>query len=250
MKNKASNLAKLLSTYGIFSRRQTESKIKEGRIKINTKIASLKDRCYMSDNILVDGKPLRLSTMHLEPSRVIIYNKKCGEICTRKDPQGRKIVFNSLRSNLKRTVMVGRLDINSSGLLLFTNDGELACRLMHPSYQISRNYMVRVFGKVTENEMERFKLGFQLKDGMNIKFGNINLVKGKGLNKWFRVELKQGKNREIRKAFSSIGCKVSKLVRVSYGGIKMSSNLSPGKFRELTSKEVIHLQKITKMKSD
>jgi len=231
-------LQKVLARAGFGSRRTMESWISAGRVKVNGIIASLGDRVSASDKILVDGKKLAANTAVEVPQRVLLYNKPLGEICTRNDPEGRKTVFDNLPElHHARWVAVGRLDINTSGLLLFTTDGELANALMHPSAQIEREYAVRVLGEVTPEMIETMHAGVQLEDGM-ASFTDIQYFAGGGSNHWFHVVIMEGRNREVRRLWESQGVKVSRLKRVRFGNIFIPSQITVGRFCELGGKEI------------
>jgi len=231
-------LQKVLARAGFGSRRTMESWISSGRVKVNGIIASLGDRVSASDKILVDGKKLAANTAVEVPQRVLLYNKPLGEICTRNDPEGRKTVFDKLPElHHARWVAVGRLDINTSGLLLFTTDGELANALMHPSAQIEREYAVRVLGEVTPEMIETMHKGVQLEDGL-ASFTDIQYFAGEGSNHWYHVVILEGRNREVRRLWESQGVKVSRLKRVRFGNIFISSQITVGRFCELGGKEI------------
>ncbi|WP_395946592.1 23S rRNA pseudouridine(2605) synthase RluB [Caedibacter taeniospiralis] len=240
-------LQKLLARAGLGSRRKMEEKILQGRIVLNGKVAQIGDRASMEDKIIVDGKPLKNQAVILSRPRVIIYNKPDGEICTKQDPEGRKTVFDALpRLKIGRWIMVGRLDINTTGLLLFTTDGELANRLMHPSYEVEREYAVRIFGDIADEAIERLKNGVMLDDG-EAKFTHVRFVGGEGINKWYHVTLSEGRNREVRRVFEALGLQVSRLTRVRYGTIHLPRYLSAGKSEELTPQDVNALRQSVKM---
>ncbi|MBS9780206.1 MAG: 23S rRNA pseudouridine(2605) synthase RluB [Moraxellaceae bacterium] len=233
-------LQKLLARMGLGSRRQMEEVIKSGRVTINGEVATIGDRVIKGDEIRVDGRLVKYKSENEKRRRVIAYYKPEGEVCSAKDPEGRPTVFERLpKLTHDRWVMVGRLDINSSGLLLFTNDGELAHRLMHPSNEIVREYAVRVLGEVTPEIARTFTEGVMLEDGM-ASFDDIKTGGGDGVNKWYHVRLKEGRNREVRRLFESQGLKVSRLLRTHYGAIKLPKELRTGRFVELDKKD-IHL---------
>ena len=242
-------LQKVLAQAGIGSRRVMEGWIREGRISVNGKLAEIGMRVSLNDRIEVDGKPLAKIATFLTRPRVVLYHKPAGEICSSNDEKGRKTVFDSLpKLNKGRWVMVGRLDYNTSGVLLFTTDGELANRLMHPSYELEREYAVRLFGEITDDMLNQLKTGIKLEDGM-AKFDYIKFKGGEGLNTWYHVVLREGRNREVRRLWESFeGIRVSRLTRVRYGNIILPRNLSAGKALELTPFEVNELRKSVKMK--
>ncbi len=234
-------LQKLLARLGLGSRRGLEEIIKSGRITINQKPAKLGDRVFLTDEIRIDGRLVRVKSEREKRRRVIAYYKPEGEICSAHDPEGRTSVFERLpKITHDRWVMVGRLDINSSGLLLFTNDGELAHRLMHPSSQIVREYAVRVLGEVTPEIASTLTKGVLLEDGM-ASFDDIKEGGGIGVNKWYHVTLKEGRKREVRRLFESQGLKVSRLLRTRYGSVKLPSTLKTGRFIELDRRDIHEL---------
>jgi 23S rRNA pseudouridine2605 synthase len=246
--NNGDKLQKLLAMAGLGSRRKMEEWIAAGRISVDGKISKIGDRAKLSDRILVDGKPLdRKGTVMTRP-RVIAYNKPEGQICSRKDEKGRKTVFDALpRLQKGRWIMVGRLDVNTSGLLLFTTDGELANRLMHPSYEVEREYAVRVFGEVSDDVLANLRTGVQLEDGP-AKFNKIEFKGGEGINTWYHVILREGRNREVRRLWESQGLKVSRLTRVRYSYLHLPRTLSAGKAYEYSPDDVNALRKSIGMK--
>ena len=230
-------IQKLLALAGVGSRREIEGWIAEGRVTVNGVMARLGDRGGRHDDVRVDGRQIDLKDVG-RTVRVLAYNKPVGEVCTRTDPEGRPTVFEHLpRTKGERWVNIGRLDINTSGLLLFTTDGELANKLMHPSSGIDREYAVRVRGDVDEAMIERLKEGVLLEDGM-ARFTDIQYFDGDGQNKWYHVVLMEGKNREVRRLWESQGVTVSRLKRVRYGCIFMPSNVPVGTWVELAQKDV------------
>lgn len=231
-------LQKVLARAGLGSRRELENSIEAGRIRINGEVAGLGAKVSPGDRIDIDGKPVNVEGIFEPERRVIVYNKPEGEVTTRQDPEGRPTVFDRLpRLKGQRWISVGRLDINTTGLLLFTTDGELANRLMHPSHQIDREYAVRVFGEVDEAMMQRLLDGVLLEDGM-AHFSDLAPAGGSGLNHWFHVTLLEGRNREVRRLWESQGVKVSRLKRVRYGPILLPSSIKLGRWGELDQKAV------------
>lgn len=234
--DRGEKLHKVLARAGMGSRREMERWIQEGRFSIDGQIAVLGDRVTATTKVLLDGKPLSLTGA--EQVRCLIYHKPVGEVCSRKDPEGRRTVFDALPS-LKggRWIVIGRLDYNTSGLLLFTTDGELANGLMHPSSKIEREYLVRVMGRVDDDILERLKAGVELDDGP-ARFTDIVDGGGDGINRWFYVVLMEGRNREVRRLWESQGLTVSRLKRVRYGEVFIPSKLKKGEWMELPAKDV------------
>ncbi|MCT7358552.1 23S rRNA pseudouridine(2605) synthase RluB [Thalassolituus pacificus] len=230
-------IQKLLALAGVASRREVERWIGEGRVSVNGVTAKLGDRASRYDDVRVDGRQVNLEDAG-RSRRVLAYNKPVGEVCTLKDPEGRPTVFDHLpKTKGERWVNIGRLDINTSGLLLFTTDGELANKLMHPSSGVDREYAVRVRGDVDEAMIERLKEGVMLDDGV-ARFTDVKFFDGEGQNKWYHVVLMEGKNREVRRLWESQGIAVSRLKRVRYGCIFMPSNVPVGTWVELGQREV------------
>ena len=241
-------LQKALARMGLGSRRQMEEVIKAGRVSVNNGPATIGDRVSPGDEIRVDGRQIKYTAESEKRRRVIAYYKPEGEICSANDPEGRPTVFERLpKLTHDRWVMVGRLDINSSGLLLFTNDGEMAHRLMHPSNEITREYAVRVLGEVTSEIARNLTSGVMLEDGM-AQFEDIKDGGGEGVNKWYHVKLKEGRNREVRRLFESQGLKVSRLLRTSYGSIALPKELRTGRFLELDKKEINTITDLVNMR--
>lgn len=242
-------LQKLLSQAGVGSRREIEAWIKAGQISVNGEVAKLGDRAVYTDRILLDGKPVKMDRGDMSARRILIYNKPEGEVSTRSDPEGRPTVFDRLPPlKGQRWIIVGRLDINTSGLLLFTTDGELANRLMHPSNEIDREYAVRIKGDVDDEMIARLKQGVLLEDGM-AKFTDIHDSGGTGLNHWFHVVLMEGRNREVRRLWASQGVSVSRLKRVRFGCMFMPSRLKVGTYEELGQKDADNLCAMVGLKS-
>lgn len=237
-------LQKILANNGVGSRREMETWISAGRVSVNGKIAHLGDRAEPSDHIRVDGHTVHIA-QEKPVCRVLMYNKPEGELCTRTDPEGRMTVFDRLPKISKgRWIAVGRLDLNTSGLLLFTNDGELANRLMHPRHEIEREYAVRVFGKVENDTLNTLKKGVELEDGM-AKFTHIvpRPSGDESINSWFNVTLSEGRNREVRRLWESQGVQVSRLIRLRYGPLELKKRLPQGAWIELELPEVNVLRK-------
>ncbi|MDX1299464.1 MAG: pseudouridine synthase [Pseudomonas sp.] len=232
-------LQKVMARMGLASRREIEAWISAGRVKVNGAVASLGVRVDLHDAIAVDGKVIRREESAESVRRVIIYNKPEGEICTRDDPEGRPTVFDRLpRPKEGRWINIGRLDINTTGLLMFTTDGELANRLMHPSFQMDREYAVRVRGEVDEEMIERLKAGVMLEDGP-AKFTDIKVAPGGvGFNHWYHCVVMEGRNREVRRLWESQGLVVSRLKRVRFGPVFITSDLTMGRWREMSQREV------------
>lgn len=241
-------LQKILAQVGVGSRREMERWIADGRITLNGETAKLGERAGPDDEIRVDGKVVEHSKR--APRRVLAYNKPEGEVCTRNDPEGRPTVFDNLpKLKGERWIAVGRLDINTAGLLLFTTDGELANKLMHPSSStVDREYAVRVAGEVTDEKIENLKKGVLLEDGM-AKFTDVQYFDGDGFNQWYHVCIMEGRNREVRRLWESQEMKVSRLKRVRYGCIFLSKKISVGKWQELDQKETDELSKLVDLPS-
>ena len=245
-------LQKLLATAGLGSRRELEKWISAGRVSVNGATSKLGDRAVPEDRILVDGRPVKVVTD--DSPRVLMYSKPEGEVCTTVDPDGRPTVFDKLpKVSRGRWIAIGRLDINTSGLLLFTNHGELANRLMHPSYEVKREYMVRVHGEVTEAMIQRLSEGVILEDGV-AKFQTVKAQHSRSndernaSNQWFRVILGEGRTREVRRLWESQGVEVNRLKRISYGPIELPSIVRRSDFIELDPKQVVSLFRAVSMK--
>lgn len=233
-------LQKVLARQGLGSRREMERWIEEGRIRVNQKTATIGDRVTTKDYIEVDGRPLNLPQEKTK-TRVILYHKQIGEICSHNDAAGKGSVFDHLPElESGRWISVGRLDVNTSGLLLFTNDGDLAHRLMHPSSQVEREYAVRVLGKASEDTLIALTRGVTLEDG-EARFEHIVARESKGVNHWYYVVVTEGRNRLVRRLWESQGMVVNRLKRVRYGNVILGSTPKAGAFRELTSQELNQL---------
>jgi len=236
-------LQKIIARAGYGSRREVEKWIELGRIKINGSVASLGDQIDPAENdkITLDNKPLR--KLNIAPRlRVIAYNKPLGEVCTRHDPEARPTIFDALpKLGRGRWIAIGRLDINTSGLLLFTTDGELANRLMHPSTEVEREYAVRVRGEASPEVFKQLQTGVELEDGL-AHFDQILDSGGQGSNHWYHVILREGRNREVRRLWEAVGFTVSRLSRIRYGSIELKRYLRLGKWKDLTEKDIQQLQ--------
>lgn len=236
-------IQKVLANAGIGSRRQIEGWIKEGRITINGRLATIGDRMTQHDNVCVDGREIKLIKSKNQKTRVLIYHKPEGEMCTRNDPEGRPTIFDNLPIiRNSRWICVGRLDFNTSGLLLITNDGELANHLMHPRSELEREYAVRIRGEVTEEIIKKLHKGVELEDGP-ARFDQIIDAGGSssGANHWYHVIVKEGRNRLVRRLFESQELAVSRLIRIRYGNVYLPSGLRSGRHVELNEDEVAEL---------
>lgn len=234
-------LQKVLARIGLGSRREMETVIAAGRVTVNGQVAKLGDRVDTNAQVCVDSRPVTLKGDEETTRRVIMYNKPEGELCTRKDPEGRRTVFDRLpRLKGERWIAIGRLDINTSGLLLFTTDGELANRLMHPSTQIEREYAVRVMGEPKIEQIKAMVDGVMLDDGM-AHFTDVQEFGGEGINTWFHVVILEGRNREVRRLWESQGLTVSRLKRVRYGNIFLDKRAKAGEWTELAQDEIDEL---------
>lgn len=234
-------LQKVLARTGVGSRREMEKVISAGRVQVNGATAKLGDRVKPTDTIALDGKRIKHEVIQKSAPRVLLYNKPEGEICSRSDPEGRRTVYDHLPVIAgDRWISVGRLDFNTSGLLLFTNDGELANTLMHPSSMIDREYLVRIQGDVDDEMKKRLRDGVELEDGM-ARFTDIVDGSGDGSNHWFYCVVMEGRNREVRRLWESQGVKVSRLKRVRYGNIFIPSHVRVGQWIELNDREIAEL---------
>lgn len=233
-------LQKVLAQAGIASRREIEELVVAGRISVNGLPASLGQKIGPGDRVKLNGKLIPLRFTQRSP-RVLVYHKPEGEIVSRDDPEGRPTVFERLPLLRKgRWLAVGRLDFNTSGLLLFTNDGELANRLMHPRYELTREYAVRLLGALTEEQMASLTEGIQLEDGP-ARFLSLADAGGEGVNHWYRVTLAEGRNREVRRMFEAVGLTVSRLMRVRYGPVELPARLKRGMWMEMAEADACAL---------
>jgi 23S rRNA pseudouridine2605 synthase len=239
---KTERLQKLIANAGYTSRRQAERLIEQERITLNNKTATLGDKATVEDMVAIDGRKINLQRYAEEETKVIMLNKQAGYICSKKDDKDRKSVFELLPKNT-RWVMVGRLDVNTSGLLLFTNSGDLAHKLMHPSSGAEREYSVRVLGEVLPEHLKQLTDGVELEDGF-AKFDKITFAGGEGANSWYKVVLKEGRNREVRRMWEHLGFQVSRLIRTSFAGVDLPSALRANKLLELRPQQVKKLENI------
>jgi 23S rRNA pseudouridine2605 synthase len=234
-------IQKALARIGLGSRREIEAWIAEGRILLNGRPAQLGERCLPEDRLTVNGRPVNLAKKTEGPTRVALYHKPSGEVVSRRDPEGRPVIFTQLpRPERGRWVAVGRLDINTQGLILVTTNGELANRLMHPSREIERQYAVRVLGDISQAVLDRLSQGVTLEDGM-ARFESIETAGGEGANKWFHVSLREGRNRIVRRLWESQGVSVSRLIRIRFAGLELPPRLKAGQSMELPHEQVAAL---------
>jgi 23S rRNA pseudouridine2605 synthase len=237
-------LQKILARAGFGSRREVEKIISDGLVKVNGKVAKLGERAIASDSIQFKGQPIKETRLARQTTQVILYNKPEGQICSRKDEKNRTTIFQNLPRIINgRWISVGRLDLNTSGLLILTNNGELANRMMHPSYKIEREYSVRIFGEVSAQIISRLKKGVKLEDGL-AKFDQISKLPkqdDESINKWYKVVIKEGRNREVRRIWESQNLQVSRLIRTGYGVFDLPRTLRQGKSKELNWKQINQL---------
>ncbi len=249
-------LQKYLAKYGYASRRKIEELIREGRIKIDGVVAELGSKVTSKNEITIFGRRFKVPTENLidqqntsDTTRLLVYNKPIGTICTTSDPQGRETVFDDLpKLKYSKWINIGRLDINTSGLLLFTNNGELANQLMHPSNNYDREYLVRVLGEVDKVKLNKLLEGIKLDDGV-AKFKKItkvdkpvhnstnNEIINTAANQWYKVILTEGKNREVRRLWEAVDCKVSRLMRIGFGPYKLPRDLRAGEYAEINQED-------------
>lgn len=245
----APKLHKLLAESGMGSRREMEELIVAGRVSVNGEPAHLGQRVLPTDLVRVNGKMIQRKNK-TKPSRVLIYHKPAGEIVSNDDPQGRPSVFQKLpRISNGKWLAVGRLDFNTEGLLVFTSNGELANRLMHPKYEVSREYAVRILGELTTPQIEKLLAGVELEDGP-ARFLTIDEAGGDGANRWYKVTLKEGRNREVRRMFEACKLTVSRLIRTRFGDIALPPTLKRGKWIEMEALEALSYMQSLGLKVD
>lgn len=234
---------KALAQAGLGSRREVERWIRAGRLSVNGEMAELGQRVVGTDRIELDGEVIE-ARVDADATHVIMYHKPAGEVCTRSDPSGRPTVFDKLPDAPSgRWIGVGRLDLNTSGLLLFTTDGDLANKLMHPSSQVEREYAVRILGDLSGEAIQRLMTGVMLDDGP-ARFTDVQAGGGEGANRWYYVVLMEGRQREVRRLFEAEGHKVSRLIRVRYGNVILERNLKAGRSQPLSDQQLSGLKKL------
>jgi len=248
--SKGERIQKVLARGGLGSRREIERWIEEGRLMVNSVKVTPGQHLKPGDQVQVNGRVVNWEKYTQQQTRVLVYNKPTGEVVTRRDPQGRPVVFTRLpKLDIGRWISVGRLDINTSGLLLLTNNGELANRLMHPSTEVDREYAVRILGEVSDETIELLKTGVELEDGL-AQFSDIRFFSGEGANKWFHVVVKEGRNRLVRRLWESQGVTVSRLMRVRYGPAVLPENVRAHDSYELNNKELAMLMEFVGMEAE
>ena len=235
----AEYIQKILARCGLASRREAETWLRAGRIQLNGRSAVPGDRAGPGDHLRLDGRPVRLERGARAAPRVVLYHKPVGRICTREDPQGRPTIYEQLPDLPGSWFSVGRLDINTSGLLLFSNDGDLVQRLAHPSSGLEREYMARIYGRATPAQLQRLLDGVRL-DGRRARFHRLRAAGGKrgAGNQWYRVVLLEGRKREVRRLWETQGLRVNRLVRIRFGPLSLPAGLRPGDCWELPPPEV------------
>ena len=234
---------KILADHGIGSRRGLETLIRQRKVFVNGQLASIGQLVTENDIFEVDGRSIKLSKKDPKKKRVLMYNKKVGEISSRQDPNHKRTIFDTLpKLKSGRWVSVGRLDINTSGLILFTNDGSFANDLMHPSSEIEREYVARVHGEVTDAILQNLVSGIMLEDGL-AKFTDVQEGRKGNTNQWFAMVIMEGRTREVRRLWESQGLEISRLKRVRYGNLFLPANLKQGAFKELSKSEISSLER-------
>ena len=242
-------LQKVLARLGVGSRRELDALIAQGRVEVNGKVATVGERVEDDITVKIDGRVVATPLSSNPKCRVLMYYKPEGELTTISDPEGRPTVFDHIpKPDTGRWIYVGRLDLNTSGLLLFTTDGELANALMHPKNAIERVYAARIYGDVSDEQISALLTGVKLKDGM-AKFDKVSFQGGDGRNAWYHVSLKEGRNREVRRLWEGVGLKVSRLIRIKYAGLALDETLKTGQYRELTLSEINNIRALSGLKS-
>jgi len=241
---------KILARGGLGSRREIERWIEDGLLTINGVKVHLGQSLKTGDILHIKGRIVNWEKFAEQPTRVLVYHKPTGEVVTRRDPEGRPVIFTQLpKLQIGRWIAVGRLDINTSGLILVTNNGELANRLMHPSTEVDREYAVRILGTVNDEMIARLKTGIELEDGL-AHFNDIKFFAGEGANKWYHVVVKEGRNRLVRRLWESQEVIVSRLMRVRYGPAILPERVKAHTFYELDEKELTILMEFVGMKAE
>lgn len=242
--NNLEKIQKILARAGLGSRRQLEQMIAAGRVSVDGKVVNIGARIATTARVKIDGRVVKLLPKEAEATRILVYHKTVDEICTRHDPQKRPTVFTKLPPLTNgRWLSIGRLDINTAGLLLFTNDGELAHQLMHPRQAIHREYAVRIYGQVDKEMLQRLRDGVVLEDGL-AKFDDIAIGGGEGVNRWYSVVVSSGRNRMVRRLWESQHVVVSRLIRVRYGSIVLPRRLPRGRWLELPAHRVEQVKQL------
>jgi 23S rRNA pseudouridine2605 synthase len=236
---------KILADHGIGSRRGIESLIRQKKVSVNGQLATIGQLVSEKDTFEIEGRSIKLLKKDPTKRRVLMYNKKVGEISSRNDPDHKKTIFDSLpKLKSGRWVSVGRLDINTSGLILFSNDGSFANNLMHPSSNIEREYVARVHGHVSEKIVNNLIKGVKLEDGF-AKFSDVQGGRKGNTNQWFAMVIMEGRSREVRRLWESQGLEISRLKRVRYGNLFLPATLKQGAFKELTKSEISALERLS-----
>jgi len=234
---------KILADHGIGSRRGIESLIRQKKVYVNGELAEIGQLVSEKDSFQVEGRQVKLFKKAANEKRVLMYNKKIGEISSRNDPEHKDTIFDNLpKLKQGRWISIGRLDINTSGLILFTDDGSFANSLMHPSSNIEREYIARIHGNVTDSSLEKLVDGVTLEDGF-ARFTDVQRGRKGKTNQWFAMVLMEGRTREVRRLWESQGFEISRLKRVRYGNLFLPSNLKQGSFKELTKSEINSLER-------
>ncbi|MGP1959573.1 MAG: 23S rRNA pseudouridine(2605) synthase RluB [Arsenophonus sp. NC-TX2-MAG3] len=251
-KQKSEKLQKILARCGYGSRRKIESFIQSGRISVDGQLATLGNRTEVKPNIKIrlDGHLLKIKKTEKTICQILAYYKPEGELSTHHYSEGRSTIFDRLpKLKSSRWIAIGRLDVNTCGLLLFTTDGELANRLMHPRHKVEREYAVRVFGEINDAKIRQLIKGVQLGDG-EAHFNKLKFCGGEGKNQWFNVTLTEGRNREVRRLWEAVGMQVSRLIRIRYGDIYLPKGLPRGGWIELCLDQINYLRQLVGLKNE